>query len=209
MSALLPPKVLPFPRVQLPRLILLNGPSGSGKTTLAQLLVERHDALLYSLAAPLKDALTCLAFGAEFVETDYDDQNFKCNPLPGTVTNPERTTTVRSALVDLGLLVRRWSPSFLSFHCARDLEKNANFAPVHVITDIRLPADLTHLPASGVLVRLEREGCSFERDGFGQYVSNIRGSSIILTNEGDVDNFYRTAIAALEIPNDLIARSYR
>lgn len=204
MSTLLPSRVVPFSRVMLPRLILLNGPSGSGKTTLAKMLVERHDALLYSLAAPLKDALTCLAFGAEFLETDYDDQGFKNLPLPGTTPLPERTTTIRSALVDLGLLARTWSPSFLSFHLARDLEKNSDFAPVHVVTDVRLPGDLTHLPASGVLVQLSREGCSFARDGFGQYVEPC-GATRRIVNPGDsLEGFYTSAIAALEIKNELL-----
>jgi len=129
--------------VNSPRIIAIAGRAGSGKTTCAKWLVERHGAVEFSFAEPLK-RLAQDVFG-------FSDAQVFGTQAEKEAVDPRWGISPREALIRLGHAARE--------RLGRDVWLNACLAKIRdsgakiaVISDVRYPNEATAMKNGGALV---------------------------------------------------------
>jgi len=187
-------------RRQLPTIILLNGPPGSGKDTAAEYIESQCPTWHVKMADPIKDACAVTFAIPRAAVEDYKDQ-----PCPAAGGQP-----LRPWLIDYSeeFMKPRFGAGIFGILLARKL-KQEQFAipgsfPLVVVSDAGFGAEVDalrqHFIANYILIRLYRDGHTFENDSR-SYISpyclltySIRAESV-----SELEDKIRGLLTALKI----------
>lgn len=190
----------------LPRMIYLNGPKGCGKTTLAEglNLTNPNGIVQIDFPVPLwtiaDDILNQLG---TLKDTDIP-LDFTKPDVKGTLIHADGPYRWREFLVEQANVLRKYfGPTVLGRIAARSAKTFfLQGFDTAIFPNVRTPDDLVPLMAleprrEQVLIRIEREGATFENDN-GQYIVPEGIMSITLSNNGTPAELITAALNFLE-----------
>lgn len=193
----------------LPKLIYINGPKGCGKTTLADLLTTTNPNGICQVQFPMplwEIADGMLHLMGRLSDTD-PPLDFASPDVKAAMINPNDMPggpRWRDFLVDQANLLRKYfGPQVLGIIAARSTSiYEMQGMDTIIFPNIRTHDDLIPLlplapRRDQVLIRLEREGATFEGDN-GSYISPEGILSITLSNNGTTTELLTAALNFLE-----------
>ena len=191
--------------LNFPTLIYLNGPSTSGKTTLADKLIslDEKSILQYHFATPLWTVCDTLLEHRLSINTGADAPlDFNSQEVKESRPFASALKTWREILIDLGNVTRNAFGSDYFSHAAAIATETMllNGIETIIFPTTRTLDDLSELvklvpKRNQLLIRIERDGTSFEND-IGNYLYP-EIPSITMENNGTLDEFYTSVISYL------------
>jgi hypothetical protein len=177
------------------KIFLINGPAGSGKDTAANELAEYFSGRVAKFATPLKDAATAIYCGNDRAVFDSFD-TFEMKKVPHERFFGKTCREVQIAISEQFLKLIHDDNVFGNILAQKIEDKRDQNFPVFVSdSGFRPEAEVLVRkfgPESIVLIRLHREGYTFEGDSRGYInLDDLGVKSFDVNNpEGDVKGFY-------------------
>ena len=182
--------------------IFINGPPGSGKDTAAELLAANHDYLPLKFAGALKAGLAGLL--GMFDVNEYN-KFFETHGGKESHEPPFTKTTPRQTLIDLSeeFMKPRFGKDIFGQVAARTaaaMGGNVVFSDCGFAEEL-LPVVRHFGETNCLLIKLYREGCSFEGDSRRHISPDVLGNVYrkVIRNDGSIGDLYdNVALAARE-----------
>lgn len=188
-----------------PLVIALNGPPGVGKDTLAEALLSSYKTLFTQLSVKeplLETASKDPEYGSIIAHVWAPGANHALKDAPYIFANGQ-SLTPRAMLIQIATRLRnQYGDGYFARKAVEKILKMSTERAI-VVTDVGFECELKELEmhCDVVLVRMEREGCTFANDS--RTYLPLRGMHFTLSNNSNIqtmkDCFLNSLAKALAV----------